>query len=37
MATAKYLITNSRPPLWIPKPQNTLYVQTWRHSVKKTS
>ncbi len=29
MATAKYWITNSRLPLWIPKPQNTLYVQTW--------
>ncbi|MCE0742167.1 CDP-glycerol glycerophosphotransferase family protein [Bacillus sp. G16] len=29
MATAKYWITNSRLPLWIPKPKNTLYVQTW--------
>ncbi|KJJ40905.1 CDP-glycerol:glycerophosphate glycerophosphotransferase [Bacillus subtilis] len=29
MATAKYWITNSRLPLWIPKPRNTTYVQTW--------
>ncbi|MEC1685804.1 CDP-glycerol glycerophosphotransferase family protein [Bacillus mojavensis] len=29
MATAKYWITNSRLPLWIPKPKKTLYVQTW--------
>ncbi|MEG7379437.1 CDP-glycerol glycerophosphotransferase family protein [Bacillus subtilis] len=29
MATAKYWITNSRLPLWIPKPKNTLYIQTW--------
>ncbi|WOO46119.1 CDP-glycerol glycerophosphotransferase family protein [Bacillus subtilis] len=29
MATAKYWITNSRLPLWIPKPRKTTYVQTW--------
>ncbi|TDO15991.1 CDP-glycerol:poly(glycerophosphate) glycerophosphotransferase [Bacillus subtilis] len=29
MATAKYWVTNSRLPLWIPKPRNTTYVQTW--------
>jgi len=29
MATSKYWITNSRLPLWIPKPKHTKYVQTW--------
>lgn len=29
MNRAKYWITNSRLPLWIPKPSNTIYVQTW--------
>ncbi|APC49685.1 CDP-glycerol--glycerophosphate glycerophosphotransferase [Virgibacillus halodenitrificans] len=29
MARAKYWVTNSRLPLWIPKPKDTVYVQTW--------
>lgn len=29
MARAKYWITNSRLPLWIPKPNHTTYIQTW--------
>ena len=29
MARAKYWVTNSRLPLWIPKPQKPIYVQTW--------
>lgn len=29
MARAPYWITNSRMPLWIPKPKHTVYVQTW--------
>ncbi|MEC1611969.1 CDP-glycerol glycerophosphotransferase family protein [Bacillus mojavensis] len=29
MATAKYWITNSRLPVWLPKPKNTIYIQTW--------
>lgn len=29
MGTAKYWIVNSRLPLWIPKPKNTIYIQTW--------
>lgn len=29
MATSKYWITNSRLPLWIPKPKHTTYIQTW--------
>ncbi|MBM7543084.1 CDP-glycerol glycerophosphotransferase family protein [Amphibacillus cookii] len=29
MGRAKYWITNSRLPLWIPKPKSTIYVQTW--------
>ncbi|MFP3125344.1 CDP-glycerol glycerophosphotransferase family protein [Ectobacillus funiculus] len=29
MARASYWITNSRMPLWIPKPKHTVYVQTW--------
>ncbi len=29
MTRAKYWVTNSRLPLWIPKPQGTIYVQTW--------
>jgi len=29
MNRAKYWITNSRLPLWIPKPTKTIYVQTW--------
>lgn len=29
MGRAEYWITNSRLPLWIPKPKGTTYVQTW--------
>lgn len=29
MARAEYWITNSRLPLWLPKPRGTTYVQTW--------
>jgi len=29
MALAKYWVTNSRMPLWIPKPKRTVYLQTW--------
>jgi len=29
MARSEYWITNSRFPLWIPKPHHTGYVQTW--------
>jgi len=29
MALAKYWVTNSRLPLWIPKPKHTIYLQTW--------
>ncbi|MGF7012921.1 CDP-glycerol glycerophosphotransferase family protein [Ornithinibacillus bavariensis] len=29
MATSKYWISNSRLPLWLPKPRKTIYVQTW--------
>src|SRR5699024_3450284 len=29
MTRAKYWITNSRLPAWIPKPRKTIYVQTW--------
>lgn len=29
MNRARYWITNSRMPLWIPKPKRTIYVQTW--------
>ncbi|RND01829.1 CDP-glycerol glycerophosphotransferase family protein [Lysinibacillus halotolerans] len=29
MATAKYWISNSRMPAWIPKPKHTTYLQTW--------
>lgn len=29
MSRAKYWITNTRLPLWIPKPDNTIYLQTW--------
>ncbi|MHA6486940.1 CDP-glycerol glycerophosphotransferase family protein [Bacillus cabrialesii] len=29
MATAQYWITNSRMPLWLPKPKGTIYIQTW--------
>ncbi|MDQ0185711.1 CDP-glycerol glycerophosphotransferase [Cytobacillus kochii] len=29
MARAKYWVFNSRTPLWIPKPKNTIYLQTW--------
>lgn len=29
MATAKYWISNSRMPIWIPKPKHTTYIQTW--------
>lgn len=29
MARARYWVTNSRMPLWIPKPKHTIYLQTW--------
>ncbi|MFS0658071.1 CDP-glycerol glycerophosphotransferase family protein [Niallia alba] len=29
MARANYWVSNSRLPLWIPKPRNTKYIQTW--------
>lgn len=29
MANAKYWISNSRMPAWIPKPAHTTYLQTW--------
>jgi CDP-glycerol glycerophosphotransferase len=29
MARAKYWVSNSRLPLWIPKPSHTTYLQTW--------
>lgn len=29
MTRAKYWVTNSRLPAWIPKPKRTVYVQTW--------
>jgi CDP-glycerol glycerophosphotransferase len=29
MARAHYWVINSRMPLWIPKPRNTKYLQTW--------
>ena len=29
MARARYWISNSRLPIWIPKPKHTIYVQTW--------
>lgn len=29
MARAKYWVFNSRTPSWIPKPKNTIYLQTW--------
>ncbi|GGB32197.1 CDP-glycerol glycerophosphotransferase family protein [Virgibacillus dakarensis] len=29
MATAGYWVSNSRLPLWIPKPKRTTYLQTW--------
>ncbi|WP_071460846.1 CDP-glycerol glycerophosphotransferase family protein [Bacillus massilinigeriensis] len=29
MARAKYWVSNSRLPLWIPKPKHTIYLQTW--------
>ena len=29
MPRAKYWITNSRLPGWLPKPKRTIYVQTW--------
>src|SRR5699024_4827378 len=29
MNRAKYWVSNSRMPLWIPKPSNTVYIQTW--------
>ena len=29
MNRSKYWISNSRLPLWIPKPRNTIYIQTW--------
>lgn len=29
MNTSKYWVTNSRLPLWVPKPKNTIYIQTW--------
>ena len=29
MIRAKYWVTNSRLPLWLPKPKGTIYIQTW--------
>ena len=29
MTRASYWVTNSRMPLWIPKPKHTVYLQTW--------
>ncbi len=29
MARAKFWVSNSRLPLWIPKPNHTVYLQTW--------
>lgn len=29
MTRANYWVSNSRLPLWIPKPKNTIYLQTW--------
>lgn len=29
MPRARYWVTNSRMPLWLPKPKNTVYLQTW--------
>lgn len=29
MTRAKYWVTNSRLPLWLPKPRKTIYIQTW--------
>ncbi|MFA2565524.1 CDP-glycerol--glycerophosphate glycerophosphotransferase [Bacillus wiedmannii] len=29
LARARYWVTNSRMPNWIPKPNHTIYVQTW--------
>ena len=29
MARSKYWVSNSRLPLWIPKPKHTIYLQTW--------
>lgn len=29
MNKAKYWVVNSRLPLWIQKPRNTIYIQTW--------
>jgi len=29
MTRAKYWVSNSRLPLWIPKPSKTIYLQTW--------
>ncbi len=29
MARARFWISNSRLPLWIPKPDHTVYLQTW--------
>lgn len=29
MARSKYWVINARLPLWIPKPKNTIYLQTW--------
>ncbi|WP_396953696.1 CDP-glycerol glycerophosphotransferase family protein [Neobacillus mesonae] len=29
MSRARFWVTNSRMPLWIPKPRHTIYLQTW--------
>lgn len=29
MARARFWVSNSRLPLWIPKPKHTIYLQTW--------
>ncbi|RYL90298.1 bifunctional glycosyltransferase family 2 protein/CDP-glycerol:glycerophosphate glycerophosphotransferase [Sporolactobacillus sp. THM19-2] len=35
-ARARYWITNSRWPLWLPKPKHTIYIQTWHGTPLKT-
>ncbi len=35
-ARAEYWVTNSRWPLWLPKPKDTVYVQTWHGTPLKT-
>lgn len=35
-ARAAYWVTNSRWPLWLPKPEKTIYIQTWHGTPLKT-